>query len=106
MSIKTFKKFNSPMFSFFKKNQNDKKLDIGLFGKLVAIDTKVKSSDGFNLIHIYKIKDRDGKIGKFLGNIKYKGSHISFRRSVSQIVEEIPNWRDLSESEEKLINKK
>lgn len=104
MLILTFKKFNeSSMFSFFKKKDDDRQSN-RLIGKIVAVDTKIKSSDGYNLIHIYVIKDREGKIGKFMGNIRYRGETFHFRKSHLNITEPIDGWRELSPSETKLYN--
>lgn len=98
MLILTFKKFNeSSMFSFFKKKDDSNTTT--LIGKIVAVDTRIKSSDGYNLIHIYILKDKDGKIGKFLGNIRYKGKYLHFRKTTSDIIEVINNWRELTDIE-------
>jgi len=106
MLILTFKKFNeSTMFSFFRK-KNDGVRSNNLVGKVVAVDTKSKAGDGCNLIHIYIIKDVDGKIGKFAGNIKYKNGKSHFKRSTISIVEPIQGWRELSTEEYKVYNPK
>lgn len=104
MLILTFKKFNeSSMFSFFKK-KDDSNTNT-LIGKIVAVDTRIKSSDGYNLIHIYILKDKDGKIGKFLGNIRYKGKYSHFRKTHTDIIEVISNWRELTDTESGKIKK-
>jgi hypothetical protein len=106
MLILTFKKFNeSSMFSFFRKKSYTPPHN-ELIGKVVAIDTTKLSSDGYILTHIYVVKDNEGKIGKFVGNIKRnsKGKFIHFKKFNSNLVEDIEGWRDLSEIELKQYN--
>ena len=101
MTYVSYKSFRESIFSFFKGDpKNDQKIKKSLVGKIVAIDTKHKSSDNFNLIHIYEITDNLGKIGKFLGNIKYQNKIRFFKKSIGKvIVEKIENWRELSSDE-------
>ena len=103
MFIMTFKKFNESMFSFF----GDKKLNTKSFkGKIVAIDTNFKNKNEYNLIHIYEIVNTEGTLGKFLGNIRHRnGKFYHFKECDFQIVENISNWRDLSDLENKYLKK-
>lgn len=105
MFMMTFKKFNEElMFSFFKKKDSVKKQSRGMMGKIVCIDTSIKSPDGYSLRHVYQIQDLNGKIGRFLGNIKYSGRIRFFRKSSGKsIIEEIENWEDISESDLNLM---
>lgn len=100
MLILTFKKFNeSSMFSFFRRNSMPK--NPTLIGRIVAIDSSAKSSDGYRLTHVYVVKDDDGAVGQFLGNLRKseKGKNLHFRKCHSKLVEKINGWRDLSEIE-------
>jgi len=91
-------------FLKFLKKQDPKIESESLFGKIVGVDTKHKSSDGFNLVHIYRISDRDGKTAAFLGNIKYKSKMSYFRKNTGkEFIEKIESWRELSPSELKTI---
>lgn len=105
MVIKTFKKFNEEtMFSFFKgKNSIDISTN-SLIGKVVCVDTNVKSSDGFTLKHVYQIEDDNGKVGRFLGNIKSKGRVKYFKKTSGRsIIEKIEGWEYITPSELKLL---
>ncbi len=101
MKYVSYRSFRESIFSFFKSDpKNGQKIKKSLVGKIVAIDTKHKSSDNFNLVHIYEITDNIGKIGKFLGNIKYKNRFSFFKKSIGKvIIEKIENWRELSSDE-------
>ena len=98
MFILTFEKFNEKIvFSLLKNSKSFK-------GKIVCINTHIKSSDGYNLHHVYLIVDDAGKIGKFLGNIKYRNEIRFFRKSSGRpIIENIVDWFDITKSDRNLM---
>lgn len=99
---------NKSMSSFmsFINGSSNKPKSPTLVGKIVGVDTKHKSSDNFNLIHIYRIVDAEGKSGAFLGNIKYKSKMAYFRKIAGkEFIDTIDEWRELTPDEVKMINK-
>lgn len=99
------KSFMESFMSFLKK-PDVKKVETGLIGKIVGVDTNHKSSDNYNLIHIYRIVDKDGKVGAFLGNIKYKSKMAHFRKNIGkEFTDNIENWRELTPKEVQIIGK-
>lgn len=105
MPEKPNKSIMSSFMSFINGSSNKPKSPT-LVGKIVGVDTKHKSSDNFNLIHIYRIVDAEGKSGAFLGNIKYKSKMAYFRKIVGkEFIDTIDGWRELTPDEVKMINK-
>lgn len=106
MSDKSNKSIMSSFMSFINGGSVDKPKSPTLIGKIVGVDTNHKSSDNFNLIHIYRIVDTEGKSGAFLGNIKYNSRISYFRKLVGkEFIDKIEGWRELTPDEIKMVNK-
>lgn len=106
MPEKPNKSIMSSFMSFINGGNINKPKSPTLVGKIVGVDTNHKSSDNFNLIHIYRIVDNEGKSGAFLGNIKYKSKMAYFRKIVGkEFIDNIEGWRELTPDEIKMVNK-
>lgn len=104
MVYKSYQQFKESIFSFFKPS--DKLTNPSLVGKLVAVESKFKSSDGYGLIHIYEIKDAEGKVGNFIGNIKFDDKIKFFKNRIGgDLVEKLEIWRELSPEESNIVKK-